>query len=280
MNIKKEIGPFVYDDSKTTMEYGYHYRGLLSLPFDEERFVRIWLPEDYDFNNSEKRFPVIYFSDGQNLVNEYLTAFGDWKLDKVAHKLLINENISFIAVGIDSPSDWKKRANELNPPIIPDKTEDIKNPKGDLFIKYIVNDLKPLIDKLFFTLGDKNNTAIGGSSMGGIMAFYGGVIESDTFGFSLDFSPAFFLYSKKKWISVLDSLNIEEKKESKFFLYVGGKKFERLFKRLTFYTYRYMLEKGIDSDNIGFIYDKKMIHHESAWATYLYDAIYFWLKND
>lgn len=280
MNIKKEIGPFVYDDSKTTMEYGYHYKGLLSLPFDGERFVRVWLPEDYDFNNSEKRFPVIYFSDGQNLVNEYLTAFGDWKLDKVAHKLLIDENISFIAVGIDSPSDWKKRANELNPPIIPDKTEDIKNPKGDLFIKYIVNDLKPLIDKLFFTLSDKNNTAIGGSSMGGIMAFYGGVIESDTFGFSLDFSPAFFLYSKKKWISVLDSLNIEEKKESKFFLYVGGKKFERLFKRLTFYTYRYMLEKGIDSDNIGFIYDKKMIHHESAWSAYLYDAIYFWLKND
>ena len=277
-NIKK-IGPFIFDDSKTTMEYGFYYKADLVVPFDEaKRTIRVWLPEDYDFFNQNKRFPVIYFSDGQNLVNEYLTAFGCWELDKVAHKLFKNENISFIAIGIDSPKEHIKRENELNPPIVPKRKTDINHPMGDVFINYIVNELKPLIDEVFFTKSDLKNTAVAGSSMGGIMAFYAGATNPNVFSFSLDFSPAFLVYPKKQWKEILDSLDFNKAKNHQFYLYVGGKGFEKSFIKHVFMTFSHLIEHGIDINNIGFLCDKKMPHHEIAWNKYLYDAIYFWLK--
>ena len=282
MEVQKQIGIFTLDSSESTMKYGLHYYTKMDVPFDsEKRTIRVWLPEDYDFSSEEKRFPVIYFSDGQNLVNKYLTAFGDWGLDKVAHELLMNKNISFIAVGIDSPNDDNKRANELNPPFIPDKAKGFDNPRADIFTDFIVNKLKPLIDDLFYTKKDKENTAIGGSSMGGIMAFYGAIRHKETFGFSLDFSPAFFLYSKRKWKALLDSFDISPTNGVKFYFYVGGKGFEHLFIRLTKYTYNYLIEKGFNDRETFYIQDEKEKHHEDAWHKYLGDAVAFWLlKNE
>ena len=66
----------------------------------------------------------------------------------------------------------------------------------------LVNELKPLIDKLFYTIPD--DTAVGGSSMGGIMAFYAYIYRPDVFKMSLSFSPAFFFYKKNDWIHILD----------------------------------------------------------------------------
>ena len=146
-----QIGPFLLDKAKTTMKYGHYYKALLDVPFSKEkRYVRVWLPEDYDFENEQKRFPVIFFADGQNLVNQKLCAFGCWKLDIVAHDLLINKGLSFIAVGIDSPKDSLVRFNELNPPYPPERVKE-GQPYGDQFVNYIADTLKPLIDQYFFT---------------------------------------------------------------------------------------------------------------------------------
>ena len=274
----KQIGIFKYDDSPTTMQYGYHYNAKLKVPFDsEERIIRVWLPEDYDFLNQEKKFPVLYFSDGQNLVNKNLTAFGDWGLDQVVHDLIINCNISFIAVGIDSPKNDEKRSDELNPPYVPKRYKKMK-PKGDLFVDFIAEELKPIIDETFYTKKEKKYTGIGGSSMGGIMAFYGGVRKPNIFGFSLDFSPAFFLYRKKEWKGLLESFNIKKEDGVKYYLYVGGKKFERQFVSLTKFTYIYLQDKGF-SNNAKFVFDKKGIHHEDYWHKHLGDAILFWLLD-
>ena len=275
----KQIGIFTIDESDTTMLYGSYYQTLMDVPFaDEKRAVRVWLPSDYDFDDKDKRFPVIYFSDGQNLVNKYLTAFGDWHLDRVAQSLLDNNKISFIAVGVDSPRDDVKRSDELNPPYIPERAKKM-HPIGDQFVDFICDTVKPMVDELFYTKKEKEYTAIGGSSMGGIMAFYAATRRKEIFGFSLVFSPAFFLYKKKRWQALLEEFNISPSDEIKYFFYVGGKQFERLFKNLTKYTYNYLLSIGFDEENTKFIYDKKMKHHEDAWSTYLGDAVKFWLET-
>ena len=273
-----QIGPFVLDKTKTTMKYGHYYKALLDVPFSKEkRYIRVWLPEDYDFSNEQKRFPVIYFSDGQNLVNQKLCAFGCWKLDLVAHDLLNNNGLSFIAVGIDSPKDSLVRFNELNPPYPPEKVKE-GHPYGDQFVNYIADILKPLIDQYFYTSKEKTDTAIGGSSMGGIMAFYAGVTRSDTFGFALDFSPAFFLFNKKTWSSLLDSFNISANDSVKHFLYVGGKDFEKRFLNPTKETYRYLKSKGFNEKQIALSIDLNEIHHEDAWHKHLKEALLFWLE--
>ena len=266
-----KIGIFELDQTKTTMKYGYHYKASLPTPFcNNERMIRVWLPESY-FNDTID-YPVMYFSDGQNLVNNYLTAFGDWKLDQVVHDI----NIPIIAVGIDSPNDDKTRTNELTPPFEA-KYKDIDNPCADKFVEFIVNTLKPIIDKTFKTKKDKANTGIAGSSMGGLMSFYGALNYSETFGFALVFSPAFKVFTKNQWEKVCDSLDITPKKNIKFFFFVGGVDFEKEFVKSTFITYKYLEQKGFDNTNLAIIHDSRLIHHEDSWNKYLGEGIRFWL---
>ncbi|MBR0294935.1 MAG: alpha/beta hydrolase [Bacilli bacterium] len=277
-----KIGVFKrYTKKPSALKYGYYYYAKLSVPFHKEgRFIRVWLPEDYDFNNPEKKFPVIYFSDGQNLVDKYLSAYGEWELDKTAHRLKRRGYPSFIAVGIDCTKDPMERMNELNPPYRIDiKREPYPNhPIGNQYVDYIADKLKPLIDSLFYTIPDKECTAIGGSSMGGIMSFYAYIYRPDIFGFSLSFSPAFFFYTKKHWESILDEYDINKDKNGKLFLYSGGRDFEAIFLTPVFNTYNY-LKNRLNENQLQMLIDTSEIHHEQAWAKYLYDALKFWLKD-
>ena len=280
MKIPTKIGPFSLDKSPTTMQYGYYYCGLLDVPFSKEkRYVRVWLPEDYGFTNPTRTYPVIYFADGQNLVNQNLCAFGCWKLDQVAHKIYLEKGLSFIAVGVDSPRNSKTRFLELNPPFPPERIKEKVEPYGDQFVNYIADSLVPLINQNFFIKKEKEYTAIAGSSMGGIMAFYGGVTRYDTFGFSLDFSPAFFLYKKSTWDELLKSFNISPFNQARFYLYVGGVDFEKQFINPTKATYQYLKSLGFSDKDVALIIDLKEKHNEEAWHRHLEEAILFWLKQ-
>ena len=286
MNIPTSIGPFnLYINKPTTMQYGYYYCAEMVLPFSKEnkRMVRVWLPEDYDFSNPDKRFPTIYMSDGQNLVNRYLAAYGEWELDRTVHQLINEGYRSFIAVGIDCPKEPLERTKELCPPYPPRK-EIFKKWGGefisyaDKYIDYIVEELKPLIDSLFFTSKEKKDTAIGGSSMGGIMSFFAYMYKPETFGFSLSFSPAFFFYKKNDWENIMNKYEMGPNKNGKVFLYVGGKDFESTFTEPTKETHQYLRDKGFSDEQISLLVDTDEIHHEKAWAKYLYNALKFWLK--
>ena len=284
--IPDKIGKFKrYISNKTTMKYGYYYFSTFDLPFSKEnkRTIRVWLPEDYEFDNPNKRYPVIYFSDGQNLVDRYLSAYGEWELDKTVHRLLKEGLSGVIAVGIDCPKEPIERTKELCPPYVPNK-EVFKREGGvfkgyaNKYIDFITDILKPIIDKYFYTYSDRDNTAIGGSSMGGIMSYYAYMYRPDIFGFSLSFSPAFFFYKKKVWENIMDEYDLSIDKNGKLFLYVGGKDFEKVFTKPTYNTYEYLLKRGFDNETVVLMMNTSEIHHEGAWARYLYDGLKFWLK--
>ena len=266
------------------MKYGYYYHAIFDLPFSKEnkREVRVWLPSNYEFDNPNKRFKVIYMSDGQNLVDKYLSAFGEWEFDKTAQSLMNEGYDSVIAVGIDCPKDPLERTKELCPPYQPRKEilkhEGYFEPYANKYVDYIINNIKPIIDNTFYTLTDRDNTGIGGSSMGGIMAFYAYMYRPDVFGFSLSFSPAFFFYKKRDWTNILNSFAMSPDKNGKVVLYSGGKDFEHLFLKPTIDTYKYLSKKGFAESKIKLIIDEEQIHHEQAWAKYLGDALRFLLK--
>jgi predicted alpha/beta superfamily hydrolase len=125
---------------------------------------------------------------------------------------------------------------------------------------------------------EKDATGIGGSSMGGIMAFYAYIYRPDVFGYSLSFSPAFFFYHKRNWFKILDKYDINPEKNGKLFLYVGGKDFEKVFVKRTLETFHYLEDRGFDQENLGLIFDSREPHHEKAWAKYLPEALKLWLK--
>ncbi len=282
--IPEKIGKFIrYSKKPSTMKYGYYYCASFELPFSKEnkRMIRVWLPSDYEFDNEDKRYPVIYFSDGQNLVDRYLSAYGEWELDKTVQKLMKEGLPGIIAVGIDCPKEPIERTKELCPPYLPRKEvfkrEGTFKPYANKYVDYIVSELKPYIDSVFHT--DKDNTAIGGSSMGGIMSFFAYVYRPDIFRYSLSFSPAFFFYKKNDWKNILDKYDINPNKNGGLFLYSGGKDFEKLFLKPTINTYEYFQKRGFENNQVALLVDTNEIHHEGAWAKYLPYALRFWLEK-
>jgi alpha-glucosidase (family GH31 glycosyl hydrolase) len=151
---------------------------------NRKRRVWIYLPPNYKTAN--KSFPVIYMHDGQNLFDASTSYSGEWSVDETLNKLYKDYNASFIVVGIDNGKD--KRLDEYSPW----ENENYGGGEGDAYLEFIVNNLKPYIDSNYKTLANKDNTAIFGSSMGGLISYYAGLKYPDVFGKIGVYSPAFW----------------------------------------------------------------------------------------
>ena len=285
--IPNRIGVFHrFNQKPSTMEYGYHYDYKDHLPFTpplSKRHIRLRIPESYDFSNP-KPHPVLYMADGQNMVDRYLSAYGDWHLDRVIRDLGKQGYPEPILVGIDCPKNPRRRSNELNPPYQITRPEIIKeeypnHPIANRYIDYIVNELKPYIESILCVDTRKEATGIGGSSMGGIMAFYGFMAYPETFGYSHSFSPPFFFYTHDQLDAMLEDNHVSPETHGKVYLYVGGKDFEKIFVEGTFYMKKKLMALGFGKDQLGFAHDKDEIHHEEAWYRYSPAALKFWLKD-
>jgi len=146
--------------------------------------VWVWLPPDYDAAKG-KRFPVLYMHDGQNLFDKDLTVYNqEWGIDEAIPRLVRQNDLrSWIVVGVQSP---KSRFHALFPekifPFLSPQfqqrvlTLDSGDPKGpmagDAYLKFLTQVVKSRVDREFRTLKGPKDTAVMGSSMGGLMAFY------------------------------------------------------------------------------------------------------------
>ena len=147
-----------------------------------QRRIWIYLPADYATSN--KKYPVIYMHDGQNLFDDYTSGYGEWGIDEILDKLPAKEES--IVVGIDHGGEY--RITEYDP-------YDSKYGKGrgDDYVDFLVNNLKPYIDKNYRTKKDVKHTTIAGSSMGGLISMYAILKYPNIFGNAGVFSPAFWI---------------------------------------------------------------------------------------
>jgi len=156
----------------------------LEIPgLNRKRQIRIYVPPGYA--TSGKRYPVLYMHDGQNLFDVATAYKLEWNVDETLNALAKSDNLEIIVVGIDNGQD--KRMTELN---AWDNTQFGKQ-EGKQYIEFIVNVLKPLIDQRFRTKSDRSNTAIMGSSMGGLITHYAINQYPDVFGKAGIFSPSY-----------------------------------------------------------------------------------------
>lgn len=170
------------------------------------RNVLIWLPPGYE--KSERRYPVLYMHDGQNMVDPATTPFGvDWQIDEAADSLIKKGVIEpFILVGV-----YNSRT----------RMSDYRNvDTGFVYVEFLADYLKPKIDSLYRTRPESEFTFNGGSSMGGIISLMTAWERPDVFGGALCFSPAFK-------ISVIDYIEpvsgySGDKKNLKLFIINGG----------------------------------------------------------
>ncbi len=160
--------------------------------------IDVWVPESYGYKIESygykigERFPVIYMHDGQNLYDRNTTWNGQsWEMDSTASSLIEKGDIPpVIIVGIHS--DPAKRVSQLMPQQavaeagLDELMAEVKlkgQPVlGDRYADFVVNTLKPLIDKEYNTLPDRAHTTVMGSSMGGLMSLYLICRQPDVFG--------------------------------------------------------------------------------------------------
>lgn len=161
------------------------YHNFLSRHVPYQRDLVVYLPPDYE--NQERRYPVLYLHDGQNLFDPetaYVRGM-DWKADETADALIRAGEIDpLIIVGIFNTG--VHRIEEYTP------TRDKKLGGGhaELYGHMLVEELKPFIDERYRTLQDAHNTGLGGSSLGGLATLYLGFTHPEVFGKLAVLSPS------------------------------------------------------------------------------------------
>ena len=246
---------------------------------DKDRLIRVYLPSTYDFSNPNKRFPVIYMMDGKNLFDDYTSFVGEWGVDETIEEAIKRgDTDGIIVVGIDSAFKSADRALEMVPPDAELRKRVSPIPAGyaQILGDFIFHELKKEIDVVFYTMPEREHTGVGGSSMGGLMAYFLYRSYREYVGYSISFSPAFFLYKKKTFYQDLEKYIDNKESLGKICLYVGGVGFESEFVEQTRRAYMHFLSKDfIDGKDILYIEDPKQEHNEKAWRKYFPDALKF-----
>lgn len=144
------------------------------------RKIWLYLPKDYAISN--KKYPVLYMHDAQNLFDATTAYAGEWNIDEKLDSL----NAKVIVVGIENGQE--KRIDELTPY----KNKKYGGGKADQYLEFIVKNLKPEIDKKYRTKTNAKNTTIMGSSLGGLTSYYALLNYPEVFGKAGVFSPSFW----------------------------------------------------------------------------------------
>ncbi|HEY7306950.1 MAG TPA: alpha/beta hydrolase-fold protein [Bryobacteraceae bacterium] len=178
----------------------------------EPRKFVVYLPPDY--HRAKRRYPVLYLHDGQNLFDS-ATAFqgNDWGLGVLADELIRRTQIApLIIVGVYNSGE--KRLAEYTH--VRDRAG--RGGRASGYGRFLVEDLKPLIDKQYRTLPEAANTGLGGSSLGGLVTLYLGLKYTGVFGRLIVMSPSVWWANrailKRVW-------GLRRKSDQKIWLDVG-----------------------------------------------------------
>lgn len=178
------------------------------------RRISVYLPPNYE--TSTEKYPVLYIQDGQNVFDLVTSYSGEWEIDETLDKLSSENVLNLIVVAIDHGND--KRISEYSPWPNPKYAES----EGDAYLDFIVKILKPEIDKVYRTKKSAKNTAIMGSSMGGLISHYAALKYPKVFGKAGVFSPSFW-YSNEVITFTEKHANL---KHQKMYFLVGGQEGE------------------------------------------------------
>lgn len=137
--------------------------GVVPSRFVAPREVLVWLPPGYDAEPA-RRYPVLYLHDGNNMFDDSTSFVGEWRLDETASRLIGEGRIPpFIAVAIyntpDRIAEYTHARDSLG-----------RGGKGAEYGRFLIEELKPMVDGRFRTRPGDAHTAIMGSSLGGVIS--------------------------------------------------------------------------------------------------------------
>jgi len=225
---------------------------------------KIWIYLPTSYSNSDKRYPVIYMHDAQNLFDNKTSFVGEWKVDEALDS---PDSKEAIIVGIEHGGD--KRIDELTP--FPH--EKYGGGKANAYLDFLLENLKPHIDSTYRSLPGYENTGIFGSSLGGLISFYAALKYPESFGMIGAYSPSFWFNDKIYDFTEEAELN----PNTKFYFLAGTAESEEMLPDLK-KMIALLMEKGMKTENFKVKYVDGGEHNETMWSEN-FPETYLWLMQ-
>ena len=186
-----------------------------------DRYRKVWALLPYDYYVSNKNYPVLYLQDAQNLFNEG-SGYGNWEIDKKLSILAEYGRGDVIVIAIEHGSE--ERIKEY----IFDNDNVANGSEGKKYIRFIADTLKPFVDENYRTKKDRENTGIGGSSLGALISIYSGFLYPEVYSKLLIFSPSLWVEPNNNF----PMMNFRVPYKTKIYLYGGGQEGSKMVKRI------------------------------------------------
>lgn len=261
INIRPRFWNDIINNSATgNMRYHHNYSDP-KLRFTRDVFV--WLPPSYE-KKPGKHYPVLYMHDGQNLFDGSLSGFvgAEWRMDEVTDSLIKTRSVEeIIIVGISNTKDRWAEYSGL--------------PKGRDYADFVVNNLKPFIDKNYRTKPDRENTAVMGSSMGGLISFYFVLWHPEVFSKAAMLSGG-FVYDEAKIIDRINTIKLPEQ-SIKLYFDCGDKELDNYFLPANKIMFDVLNQRGVKQ--IEFVTEYGAKHNENEWAKRIWKPLVYMFGN-
>ncbi len=239
--------------------------GFASQILGNEREVTVYLPAGYD-EREDVRYPVLYVQDGQNLFDPHRAYVpgNHWGLQEAADAAIGERTARpMIIVGIDHAGP--ARIDEYTP------VRDKKHKGGGraaAYARFLIEELKPAIDTRFRTLADAENTAIGGSSLGGLVSLFLALRHPDVFRGVAAMSPSVWWSDR----AILGEVDAFDGPPPRMWLDIGGREGAEALRDARELRDRVAAKSWRDS---RFYEDRRGDHSERAWARRVRQALEF-----
>lgn len=251
---------------------------LYSPQLQNRRDVLVYLPAGH--GQSDQRYPVIYMHDGQNLFDAHTSFAGEWRVDETLQELE-RDGLAAIVVGL--PNMGTQRMTEYSPFV----DERRGGGRGDAYLDFLVQTVKPRIDADFMTQAGRHHTALMGSSMGGLISLYGFFRYPEVFGLVGVMSPSLWFAQR----AIFPYVETAPYNPGRIYMDMGTAEGGRstrwrfltpLVKGRTCADTRRMKQllarKGYTGNRLRYIEEQDAEHNEAAWARRLPDALRFLLQ--
>ncbi|MFC1743247.1 alpha/beta hydrolase-fold protein [Candidatus Riflebacteria bacterium] len=232
------------------------------------RDILVYLPPSYK-EMAKKRYPVLYMHDGNNIFDTVTSFAGvEWEVDEAVQSL-IKEGLlaEIIIVGVYNTGS---RMHEYTPV----KDKKYGGGGGDKYLNFLVYELMPVINKKFRTRTGPENTALMGSSLGGLISLFAAFKYNKFFGQVGVMSPSLW------WADchMLDFVVKQKKNQVRIWLDMGtreGKSALDNARKMNTILQKMKYKHGQDY----FYYEHKgAIHNEAFWAQRLHLPLLFFYK--
>lgn len=238
-----------------------------TIPEIPGRIIRIYLPPRYE-DSQDVLYPVLYLHDGQNVFSPG-GEFGCWLAEQTADDLIERKKIPpLIMVAIDN--DGFNRRREYVPP--GDHYKDYPSGNADLYAQFMVENVIPYAQHHFRIRTGPENTAIAGSSLGGVVSIFM-AMETDAFGIACSMSSAIC------WApGFINQLRLKKKKSLRIYHDIGtgeqaGMAPDNYWEK-PHELHQVLLRIGYQPETeLKFVIEQNGQHHESAWARRLPDML-------